>query len=144
MEDYVYLENARKTMQAYEHMGKPLCYELGMPQTAIDILMFLANHPAYHSAKDIVEMRGLKANHVSINVDKLVNEGYLERCSDPTDRRKVILRPTDRAEEVIRRVRALQQDFLKKLLDGVSPEMMQSVVTVLELVTKNIEKMQSE
>ena len=68
-----------------------LCHELKLPQTAFDILMFLANNPEYKTARDIVEIRKIKANLVSVNVDKLVNEGYLERKPVENDRRKTEL-----------------------------------------------------
>ena len=40
------MEFAIKTAQAYNAVCKPLCQELKLPQTAFDILMFLANNPA--------------------------------------------------------------------------------------------------
>lgn len=55
-----------------------LCQQLKLPQTAFDILMFFGNNPEYHTASDVVEIRRIKANLVSVNVDKLVCEGYLE------------------------------------------------------------------
>ena len=39
------IEISFKTAQAYSSMCKPLCQELRLPQTAFDILMFLANNP---------------------------------------------------------------------------------------------------
>ena len=62
---------------------KPLCQKLHLPQTAFDILMFLANNPGYQTASDVVEVRKLKANLVSVNVDRLVQEGYLVREVTP-------------------------------------------------------------
>lgn len=41
------MEFANKTALAYSTVCKPLCQELGLPQTAFDILLFLANNPAY-------------------------------------------------------------------------------------------------
>ena len=73
------IEISFKTAQAYSAMCKPLCQELKLPQTAFDILMFLANNPDCTTARDIVEIRKIKANLVSVNVDRLVQEGYLER-----------------------------------------------------------------
>ena len=83
------IEFAEKLSKAYSEICKPLCHELNIPQTAFDILLFLANNPEYKTARDIVEIRKIKANLVSVNVDKLVNEGYLERKSVEGDRRKV-------------------------------------------------------
>ena len=81
------MEFANKTALAYSAVCKPLCQELGLPQTAFDILLFLANNPTYKTASDIVEVRHIKANLVSVNVDKLVHEGLLTAarpsCSAP-------------------------------------------------------------
>ena len=71
------IEFSIKTSQAYNAVCKPLCQELGLSQTALDILLFLANNPDYKTARDIVEVRHIKANLVSMNVDKLVQEVYL-------------------------------------------------------------------
>ena len=71
------IEFTMKLSAAYSAVCRPLCHELNLPQTAFDILMFLANNPEYTTARDIVEVRKIKANLVSINVDKLVGEGYL-------------------------------------------------------------------
>ena len=48
------IEFSRKLSLAYESMCKPLCHELKLPQTAFDILMFLANNPEFKTARDIV------------------------------------------------------------------------------------------
>ena len=72
------IEFGRKTSAAYAALCKPLCQKLHLPQTAFDILMFLANNPGYQTASDVVEVRKLKANLVSVNVDRLVQEGYLD------------------------------------------------------------------
>ena len=55
------IEFSRKLSLAYKSMCKPLCHELKLPQTAFDILMFLANNPDFRTARDIVEIRKLKA-----------------------------------------------------------------------------------
>ena len=90
------IEFGRKTSAAYAALCKPLCQKLHLPQTAFDILMFLANNPGYQTASDVVEVRKLKANLVSVNVDRLVQEGYLVREADPGDRRRTLLRCTEK------------------------------------------------
>ena len=98
------IEFAHKMSLAYSATCKTLCRELKLPQTAFDILMFLANNPDYKTASDIVEVRKIKANLVSVNVEKLVRDGYLERKAVEGDRRKVELICTKKAEPVIRSV----------------------------------------
>ena len=86
---YFNIEFPNKMAHAYSVMCKPLCQKMKLPQTAFDILMFLSNNTQYKTARDIVEVRKIKANLVSINVDKLVKEGYLERREVAGDRRKI-------------------------------------------------------
>ena len=45
------VEFANKTGLAYSAVCKPLCQKLHLPQTAFDILMFLANNPNYTTAR---------------------------------------------------------------------------------------------
>lgn len=138
------MDFAHALLEAYTEACKPLCREIQMPQTAFDILMFLANHPAYTSARDIVAIRGLKANLVSVNVDKLVREGLLERCPDPKDRRRTILVCTESARPVIQRGRRFQQEFLEKLFQGVPEEDRAVFVRVMKKVRENLSRMPKE
>ena len=66
------IEFAQKINLAYNSVCKPLLHKFNLPQTAFDILMFLANNPEYTTARDIVEVRKIKANLVSVNVDRMV------------------------------------------------------------------------
>ena len=49
------LEFSQKFVVGYNTACKPLCQELKLPQTALDILLFLVNNPEYKAASDIVE-----------------------------------------------------------------------------------------
>ena len=135
------IEFANKTGLAYAAVCKPLCQELGLPQTAFDILMFLANNPAYRTARDVVEVRHIKANLVSVNVDKLVQEGLLERRAVPGDRRKTELLCTEKAGPIIRRGHALQEAFLQSLFAGVDEAHRRIFEQTLAQVSENLETM---
>ena len=60
------IEFVQKFNLAYNAMCKPLCQQLKLPQTAFDILMFFGNNPEYRTASDVVEIRRIKANLVSV------------------------------------------------------------------------------
>lgn len=138
------LETAKKFSLAYRQVCRPLCRELGLPQTAFDILMFLGNNPAYKTARDIVEMRRIKANLVSVHVDRLVREGYLERQQVPGDRRKTLLLCTDKAQPVIAKGRLLQEDFFEKLLDGMDEEERNAFSAALHRIGENLDAILEE
>lgn len=124
-------------MEAYSAYCKPICRELGLPQTAFDILMFLSNNPEYSTAKEISSLRGLKENIISINVNKLVSEGYLLRRSDDSDRRKVHLVCTEKAAPVVQRGRKMQEAFMKELQQGLTSQELHSMRRCLEAIAGN-------
>ena len=138
------IEFAEKLSKAYNETCKPLCHELNIPQTAFDILLFLANNPEYKTARDIVEVRKIKANLVSVNVDKLVNEGYLKRKSVEGDRRKIHLICTEKSRDIIKKGQALQQSFIEKLFSGMDEETRKVFQQGMLQMEKNIEKMSEE
>lgn len=133
------IEYANKTGIAYSAVCKPLCQELGLPQTAFDILLFLANNPEYKTASDIVEVRHIKANLVSVNVDKLVHEGLLERRPVLNDRRKTELCCTEKAQPIIRRGQQLQEAFFQQLLYGVDEEELKIFGKTIDHMSKNLD-----
>lgn len=137
---HIGIEFAGKISQAYALVCKPLCHELKIPQTAFDILMFLANNPEYKTASEIVEVRKIKANLVSVNVEKLVAEGYLVRKSVEGDRRKVQLLCTEKAENIIEKGRALQEHFVQQLFENMDDETKQILQKGMQQMQENIDK----
>lgn len=129
-----------KMSRAYCAVCKPLCRELGLPQTAFDILMFLGNNPEYHTARDIVETRHIPANLVSVHVDRLVREGYLTRQQDKCDRRKTMLLCTGKAQSVIARGRQLQNAFFERTIADTDENARNAFLSVLETIEKNLDK----
>ena len=139
-----YLELAHKTDLAYSAMCRSLCRELKLPQTAFDILLFLANNPEHDTASDIVELRKIKANLVSVNVNRLVEEGYLRRESVPGDRRKTRLLCTDKAQPIIDRGRTLQTQFAARLLSGMNDAQQQAFADAVRVIDRNLDELLQE
>ena len=149
------VEFANKTGLAYSAVCKPLCQKLHLPQTAFDILMFLANNPNYTTARDIVEVRHIKANLVSVNVDKLVQEGFLERRPVPGDRRKTELACTEKAQSIIEQGRRMQDDFIRRgrqlqtaffdsLFRGMEPPLRTAFIDAMQIIDSNLDQLLRE
>ena len=132
------IEFSRKLALAYNAVCKPLCRELGLSKTAFDILMFLGNNLAYKTARDVVELRCLKANLVSVNVDRLVQEGYLIRRQAAGDRRKTELLCTDKAQPVIARGRQLQSAFFQRLFADMDDGARHAFFAAMEIMDQNL------
>ncbi len=137
---YFNIEFPNKMAHAYSVICKPLCQEMKLPQTAFDILMFLSNNPQYKTARDIVEVRKIKANLVSINVDKLVKEGYLERREVTGDRRKTELVCTSQADSIIEKGRLVQKDFKDILFNNMEDSMKEILFKGMEIMENNLDR----
>lgn len=57
----------QKIIQSYKRAMKPLAVKYKISPSMIAILMFLGNNPQCKHAKDIVELRGIKANLARIH-----------------------------------------------------------------------------
>ncbi len=134
------IEFSKKMAAAYHHVCLPLCQETGLPQTALDILLFLANNPEYRTARDIVELRHIKANLVSVHVERLAKEGYLDRKPVEDDRRKTELLCTEKAQPIIRRGQQLQESFSAELFGGVSDSDREAFLRTLDVMSCNMDR----
>lgn len=114
--------HSKKLGSAYEHMLKPLCRSTGLPHTALSILLFVANNPDLATARDFCELRGFKRSLVSAHVERLVCEGYLERRAVPADRRVDALVCTPQADHIVQQGRAIQEQFARLVLCGLSDQ----------------------
>ena len=138
------IEIVRKIPLAYSAMCRPLCRELELPQTAFDILMFLGNNPDYKTASEIVEIRRIKANLVSVNIDRLVQEGYLLRRPVAGDRRKTELLCTPKALPVIRRGQAMQAAFFEALFARMEEPARAAFFRALQQMETNLDTLLTE
>lgn len=132
------IDFAQKLARSYGNVCKPLCHRLNLPQTAFDILMFLGNNPEYQTARDIVEIRHIKANLVSVNVERLVQEGYLTRSPAPGDRRKTLLLCTEKAQDIISQGRQLQENYFASLFQGVDQAHLQAYEETTRMIEANL------
>ena len=132
---------SKKIALAYSAVCKPVCRQLELPQTAFDILMFLGNNPDYKTASEIVEIRHIKANLVSVNVDRLVREGYLTRRGVEGDRRKTELLCTEKAQPIIARGRQLQNAFSERLFAGMDEEARRAFSEAMHLIEHNLNEL---
>lgn len=131
--------NAARFIEAYHRVLQPLCRESGLPPLAVDILMFAANNPEYATAKNICKYRGMKPSIVSVHVERLVGEGYLQRQEVPGDRRQTLLICTERAKPLIEHGRDLQRQFSERLTLGMSDADREALHKAMTLLDNNIE-----
>lgn len=134
------VELTKKFMAAYKAAQKKVCKAWNVPEVSLDILLFLANNPEYTTARDIVEVRSIKANLVSQHVDRMVREGYLCRKEVQRDRRKRDLSLTEKAMPIIEAGRRMQTDFFETLFHGISEEEKRTFFETMDIMSRNMDK----
>ena len=135
---------SRRFADAYAAAMRPLAQETGLPQGAVDILLFLANNPGLDTARDICACRGLKPGIVSLNVENLTAGGYITRQSVPGDRRKCRLVCTPTAEPIVSRGRALQEAFFARMTEGVSHGDLEACLRCFAAFDQNLTRIAAE
>ena len=134
------VELTKKFMAAYKAAQKKVCKAWNVPEVSLDILLFLANNPEYTTARDIVEVRSIKANLVSQHVDRMVREGYLCRKEVQGDRRKRDLSLTEKAVPIIEAGRRMQTDFFETLFHGISEGEKRAFFETMDIMSRNMDK----
>lgn len=105
------LVSMTKLQAIYSRFCQPVCRQFGLGHTELAVLLFLANHPQYNTARDVCEKRLIKKALVSVSVEKLVQMGYLVRSGDAGDRRVQRLEPTELAASCVQAGRGAQEAF---------------------------------
>ena len=133
-----------RLLQFYKQFGKfydrqfaDFSARTGLSMREIHVLLFLANNPAYDTARDITELRGLSKSQVSQAVELLAAEGVLLRTPDESDRRVVHLSITPAGLPLARECQAIQNACGQQLLSGLSGEEKQQFALLLETVLEN-------
>ena len=138
------IEFAQKINLAYNFVCKPLLHKFNLPQTAFDILMFLANNPCYDTAAEVSKIRHIPKSQVSLSVKSLCEKGMLESSHTPGNRKSIHLVVTDKAEPVVRYGRKVQTEFSKVIFDGFTKEETDEFEKLHMKMADNIEKVQSQ
>ena len=121
----------------YERCLAQAQQQTGLSRGEMDVLLFLANHPAYDTATDVVKMRGLSKSHVSAMVDKLAQRGMLLRQVEESNRRVVRLSLLPAAAQAVALGREAQEQFNRRLFAGISPSDQSNFERILHAICRN-------
>ncbi len=117
-----------------------LCKKYGLTHMEFTVLMFLANHPQFDTAVQIVKYRHLTKSHVSISVRGLQEKGLLKGEYCEPDHRTVHLKVLDAAKPVIDEGRAAQEAFVAMQFQGFSKEEFDLFVRFIKRINTNVDQ----
>jgi DNA-binding MarR family transcriptional regulator len=109
----------RRAAAQHTFFSQAVATQLGVGPTDLDCLLLLHDlGPA--TAGQLAETLGLTTGAVTGVIDRLVGAGYVVRDSDPSDRRRVIVRPVDERMLRLDEVYAPLVALLERALEPVS------------------------
>ena len=127
------------TMQLYRRLLSAALKEHDLTQMEMDVLLFLANHPQFDTARDLVEVRHLSKSQVSTAVEDLATRGFLQRRQKPDNKKLIHLKLLPPAAPAIRAGQAAQREFFSLLFVGFSTREREQLNALLARVEHNAE-----
>jgi DNA-binding MarR family transcriptional regulator len=97
----LYLElggEVRANQRATDVVDELVCQLLGVNRTDARCLDILDEHGRM-SAGDLAQESGLTSGAITAVIDRLERAGYAQRVPDQSDRRRVLVEPTEKARE---------------------------------------------
>lgn len=128
----------QKVAPAAARACQPICKRYNINQTGFEVLMFLANHREYNTARDLCTVRSIKPGLASVTVDSLIRRGFLKRQEDPEDRRVKRLFLTEEAGPLVEEGGALQREFWRAVTAGIPEEELRAFWRTAEKMVANI------
>jgi DNA-binding MarR family transcriptional regulator len=115
--------------------------QLGLNTTDLMCLSFLSDAEPL-TAGQLAEATGLTTGSVTVMIDRLEKAGYAQRDKDPSDRRRVIVRPvSERIERDIAPLYALLGEAWERAIERYST---QELAVILDMLTRSVVVLQEQ
>jgi DNA-binding MarR family transcriptional regulator len=113
---YRLADNSRQLRRLFDQRVR----SLGLTAPQARLLLSLERNPdanqVFHA--DLLEIEPITLTRI---VDRLEEAGWIERRSDPADRRARILHLTDKSRGIVTRLRATVEALFEDMLEGFDP-----------------------
>lgn len=124
----------------YDQCMQPACTAFSINRMELDILIFLANNPAYRTATDIIEYRKLTKSHVSTSLKGLAEKGYLEKYYEKNNHKTIYLKLTDQADPIIHCGRNCQRQFTETVFCHFTAQEKEQFALLSDKLIQNIQE----
>lgn len=120
--EFQFLAAQQLLKKLYEACCEPTFQKYDLTRMELDVLMILSEERGIQTAGELVAQMGFTKSHVSKAVDKLVRRGWLLAWPDTADRRRIQLKVTEKALDVVREGRDAQRKLAEHLYKGMSEQ----------------------
>ena len=109
---------------------------LGVTRAQWRVLMKLSRQPGIRQV-ELADLLDIEPITLSRIIDRLQEAGLVERSSDPADRRAWRLGVTQKAQPIMKRLKAVGSDLIDHAFDGIDPKDIETARRVLARVREN-------
>ncbi len=121
-----------------KHIGARFLRE-GITFRQWEVLAWLSSSGRCGSQSELAEALGIEPHTMAGVINRMQRDGLLDRRSCDQDRRKNQIRPTEKAEELWRRVSSVSQEFRRQAVQGFSPEELAQLRDFCQRIRDNLE-----
>ncbi len=122
----------------HQKMLIPVNKKYDLNYTELSILLFLANHPQFDTATDIVRRRRLAKSHVSAALRSLEEKGLLRREYRDGNRRTVHLVLEPASDTPVKDGRAVQEQFFDLMHNGFTSNELKQLEKLYNKINENV------
>ncbi|WP_428772735.1 MarR family winged helix-turn-helix transcriptional regulator [Vibrio sp.] len=95
----------------------------------------LGNHGAMRM-KELAEKLAITTGTLTVQIDKLVNAGLIERCPHPEDRRAIVVALTEQGEALHRQHNQLHLELVAELTRNIQPAQLNVLIDCLDKINQ--------
>lgn len=114
---------------------------LGLSQARWIILLQLSRHGDGVAQKTLAGRVGIEGPTLVRLLDRMTEDGWLERRESEQDRRSKTVHLTDKARDVIEEIRKVATTLRTELLAGTTPEELETTLRVLQHVKDKADRL---
>jgi len=113
--------------------------DLGLTAAQARLLLSLERNPTENQAfyAERLEVEPITLTRI---VDRMEDAGWLERRSDPADRRARILHLTDKATQIVNELQGIVEIMFEEMLAGMASGERKTLVALLDRIGENLSR----
>jgi DNA-binding MarR family transcriptional regulator len=113
--------------------------KIGLSHSQVGML-FMILHRKDANVKQISEHLGVTKSAITQLLEPLVNKGFIDRQTDPNDRRIVRFKLTDKGKKTIKEIHKQKFSGLRSALDSLSDNELEQLAALHRKAVQNISK----
>ena len=128
-----------RTRRAWVEHNRAIALKIGIPDSYRTVIMYLSREPGANQ-KDIAEFAYITTAAVNQIVKEMVQEGYVEKRTDETDRRYTKLFLTEKGQETASKLREMLHHADEVITSVITPDKEAEMIELLDKIHECIRR----